>query len=77
MNDLLETTTALIETGNRSPRATAIAVLRALSATLRLSSDYEGRDLLASADWIDLQLDQLKPPDDYESWEASIRPSCQ
>jgi hypothetical protein len=53
MNDLVETATALIETGNRSPRATAIAVLKALSATLRISLDSED-----SADWIDLQIKQ-------------------
>ena len=59
MNDLVETATALIETGNRSPRATAIAVLRALSATLRISLDSED-----PADWIDLQIKQsenIKP----------------
>lgn len=58
MNDLLETTTALIETGNRSPRATAIAVLRALSATLRFSLDSQH-----CADWIDQQLDHPKTVD--------------
>lgn len=63
MNDLLETTTTLIETGNRSPRATAIAVLRALSATFRISLDSEQYNLARCADWIDLQLDQHKPPD--------------
>lgn len=62
MNDLVETTTALIETGNRSPRATAIAVLRALSATFRISLDSEQYNLSNCADWIDLQLDQLKLP---------------
>lgn len=64
MNDLLETTTALIETGHRSPRATAISVLRALSATFRISLDSEEYNLPNCADWIDLQLEQLKPPDD-------------
>lgn len=63
MNDLLETTTALIETGGRSPRATAIAVLRALSATLRISLDSEDNNLSECADWIDLQLEHKKPPD--------------
>lgn len=67
MNDLVETTTALIETGNRSPRATAIAVLRALSVTFRISLDSEHTSPLDCADWIDLQLEQLKPPNDYES----------
>ena len=67
MNDLVETTTALIETGNRSPRATAIAVLRALSATFRVSLDSGRASPLDCADWIDLQLEQLKPLNDYES----------
>ena len=67
MNDLVEITAALIETGNRSPRATAIAVLRALSATFRISLDSERCNLPDCADWIDLQLEQLKPPDDHES----------
>lgn len=60
MNDLVETTAALIETGNRSPQATAIAVLRALSATFRISLDSEQYNLSNCADWIDLQLDNHK-----------------
>lgn len=56
MNDLVEVTTTLIETGNRSPRATAIAVLRALSATLRVSTHPGGHDFSGCANWIDLQL---------------------
>jgi hypothetical protein len=61
MDNLVEITSALIETGNRSPRATAIAVLRALSATLRIYPDPGDLNLEDCADWIDSQLEQTKP----------------
>lgn len=64
MNDLVEVTTSLIESGNRSPRATAIAVLKALSATLRISLDSEWCNLSDCADWIDLQLKQFNSTTD-------------
>lgn len=65
MNDLIETTSALIETGNpASSKATAIRVLKALSATFRNSLDSKGYNLSDCADWIDLQLKQLNPNTD-------------
>jgi hypothetical protein len=67
MNDLVSVTSSLIATGNRSPWAAAIAVLKAVSVTMRNSAMYQ-QQFNEAADWIDSQLDTACSKMDQPLW---------
>jgi hypothetical protein len=67
MNDLVSVTSSLIATGNRSSWAAAIAVLKAVSVTMRNSAMYQ-QQFNEAADWIDSQLDTACSKMDQPLW---------
>lgn len=67
MNDLVSVTSSLIATGNRSSWAAAIAVLKAVSVTMRNSAMYQ-QQFNEAADWIDSQLDTARSKMDQPLW---------
>ena len=67
MNDLVTVASSLIATGNRSPWATAVAVLKAVSVTMRNSALYQTQ-FDEAADWIDSQLKEANSKMDQPLW---------
>ena len=67
MNDLVTVTSSLIATGNRSPWATAVAVLKAVSVTMRNSALYQTQ-FDEAADWLDSQLKEANNKMDQPLW---------
>jgi hypothetical protein len=67
MNDLVSVTASLIATGNRSPWAASVAILKAVSVTMRNSALYQ-HQFDEAADWIDNQLDMARSKIDQPLW---------
>lgn len=64
MNDLVDMIAALVESEARSPRPAAIAILRAISVTLRSidTDDLELEEsLIVASAWIESELFQFNP----------------
>lgn len=68
MNDIVGITSSIIATGNRSPWATSVAVLRAVSVTMRNSAQHNEQFLNDAANWIDVQLDSTYCKSDQPLW---------
>lgn len=67
MNDLVSIVSSLVATGNRSPWATSVAVLKAVSVTMRNSALYQ-HQFDEAADWIDSQVKESNNKMDQPLW---------
>jgi hypothetical protein len=68
MSDLIDATASLVSTSGADPWVTAISILKAVSASLRMAAELEQRPgIAASADWIDSQVKTFKSYNDVPS----------